>query len=1225
MNIIFNPLSNNALTEKQLKGNDDIIFDLSGNNIFAKGVKFYGTDTHVEILDVLNSDRTDAALSANMGQVLNQTKVPYNNTSKETGYPSQFGTIVCPTNKTRQGDVPTSDGVLFKSSTGNYCDFWISSDDNYLYKKINSGTWQKIGAGYADSVDWSNITNAPDTLPNPESLIIFEVPYDGSKQVTITPNNYIYKVAKADINTNPITDKMAFIGTYYEGHPSIDNIQNTPLRYSVTDMWSNWLEPKVKDWYDKNATKVNAVLWGNDFTGVENISDSLYLEDGTQIFINNTEIIDYSGTTLYLGYGTKSKTGNNTSLYAANNISLIIGNTNKVSVNSTAVNVNTSLYANSSANVSGGLYLASYKIGTLSDTTQSYTDPWSASNADFRFGGSLAATKIYASGGFWHPNYDSTTGETYLLTANGGTTTVNSIRAAIRVQQNNNGTSYPLVFTDEANTSSSYNSYLLKNYNKLTFNPAASNLSLLGDNAQLNIDGYQASLNLGATTPTSSMWIGGMKHAAINTYSNGYRAWISGSTSSGRLSIGSFGDSTSGTDGSIYFSYATTANINNNTNTVINDIWINPRISTVCSTYYSGYSYTATEGYHLWRNGSDVTQAVLSTDGSYWNLTLGDRARTTWGCIPVINSSDGVMEVGKYIDFHNVSSADYDFATRLQTDGNYGNTVLMPKKDGRLLVESDLSNMYEIVVNLHPSNYVLGVDGTYTLGGSFDENTWYPIEIQLASAWKFNYPVVRGEILAYLDTGYTNSSGTWVRTGSANCSWMTHTNGFSSRIVFETQASGWGTVPTNILRVLDSNQTWCVVNPVRYMVQDYKSSSVVVWCRGYGQYRFRFNYPNVKVVVHTSSFSLGDTDNTYTTYTFSSIINDTTSSSWQSVFDDLNGKLPEIKPTLGYWADIAVSNQPNSQTSPTFYTCWAENMFRSKGNTGWYNETYEDGICMRQSSWIETWAGANIYTSGAMSAGKLLVGLGKSNSSYDLDIVSTNGSRFNGTLNIASTTQNATGVPGINFRGKTSTTYDTWCVQETVDQEALLFGSNYAGTGFVFHNGINYSSITNHQYYNLASPLVIRNNKVFMGYNYASGTSSASCLLNVTSIMAEGFHHKSVDSDNYVLLAGGGILALSSFVGWSTKWTFSDSIYTLSFVKLRNLNNLVWVDGHILKGAASFSIAIQVYPYIYNNDYSMETYYRLSGNDYIKITGNGWVSIQASQSYRIGFFYTGRA
>jgi hypothetical protein len=39
----------------------------------------------------------------------------------------------------------------------------------------------------------------------------------------------------------------------------------------------------------------------------------------------------------------------------------------------------------------------------------------------------------------------------------------------------------------------------------------------------------------------------------------------------------------------------------------------------------------------------------------------------------------------------------------------------------------------------------------------------------------------------------------------------------------------------------------------------------------------------------------------------------------------------------------------------------------------------------------------------------------------------------------------------------------------------------------------------------------------------------------------------------------------------------------------------------------------------------MVTYYRLSGNDYIQIDGYGAVKIVANQSYRIGFFYTGRA
>nr|DAG88972.1 MAG TPA: hypothetical protein [Crassvirales sp.] len=75
----------------------------------------------------------------------------------------------------------------------------------------------------------------------------------------------------------------------------------------------------------------------------------------------------------------------------------------------------------------------------------------------------------------------------------------------------------------------------------------------------------------------------------------------------------------------------------------------------------------------------------------------------------------------------------------------------MPKKNGRLLVESDLDNaknMYEVIVNLHPSNYVLK-DNEYVSGYSYSEDTWYPVEIQLPTitARTYAYPVIRGEIL----------------------------------------------------------------------------------------------------------------------------------------------------------------------------------------------------------------------------------------------------------------------------------------------------------------------------------------------------------------------------------------------------------------------------------------------------------------------------------------------
>lgn len=59
-----------------------------------------------------------------------------------------------------------------------------------------------------------------------------------------------------------------------------------------------------------------------------------------------------------------------------------------------------------------------------------------------------------------------------------------------------------------------------------------------------------------------------------------------------------------------------------------------------------------------------------------------------YGHIPSIEN-DGVMEVGKYIDFHNDNSGKHDFSTRLQTTDNYGNSVYLPSHNGTLALISD--------------------------------------------------------------------------------------------------------------------------------------------------------------------------------------------------------------------------------------------------------------------------------------------------------------------------------------------------------------------------------------------------------------------------------------------------------------------------------------------------------------------------------------------------------
>lgn len=56
--------------------------------------------------------------------------------------------------------------------------------------------------------------------------------------------------------------------------------------------------------------------------------------------------------------------------------------------------------------------------------------------------------------------------------------------------------------------------------------------------------------------------------------------------------------------------------------------------------------------------------------------------------IPYIGG-DGVMEIGRYIDYHYDNSGKYDFSTRLQTTGNYGNLVNLPSASGTLALTSD--------------------------------------------------------------------------------------------------------------------------------------------------------------------------------------------------------------------------------------------------------------------------------------------------------------------------------------------------------------------------------------------------------------------------------------------------------------------------------------------------------------------------------------------------------
>ena len=59
-----------------------------------------------------------------------------------------------------------------------------------------------------------------------------------------------------------------------------------------------------------------------------------------------------------------------------------------------------------------------------------------------------------------------------------------------------------------------------------------------------------------------------------------------------------------------------------------------------------------------------------------------------YGKIPVIGT-DGVIELGHYIDFHHDNTTGSDYSVRLQTNGNHSNVVTLPTATGTLALTSD--------------------------------------------------------------------------------------------------------------------------------------------------------------------------------------------------------------------------------------------------------------------------------------------------------------------------------------------------------------------------------------------------------------------------------------------------------------------------------------------------------------------------------------------------------
>lgn len=130
------------------------------------------------------------------------------------------------------------------------------------------------------------------------------------------------------------------------------------------------------------------------------------------------------------------------------------------------------------------------------------------------------------------------------------------------------------------------------------------------------------------------------------------------------------------------------------------------KTNTAARLYHNSYPILTTQNTYVnnnkgYINGTEITQVnnADTLDGYHAN---GSNDRP-YGHIPTIES-DGVMEVGRYIDFHNDNNGKHDFSTRLQSTGNYGNEVNLPSASGTLALINDVNNYYWANVKISTSS-----------------------------------------------------------------------------------------------------------------------------------------------------------------------------------------------------------------------------------------------------------------------------------------------------------------------------------------------------------------------------------------------------------------------------------------------------------------------------------------------------------------------------------------
>lgn len=198
--------------------------------------------------------------------------------------------------------------------------------------------------------------------------------------------------------------------------------------------------------------------------------------------------------------------------------------------------------------------------------------------------------------------------------------------------------------------------------------------------------------------------------------------------------------------------------------------------------------------------------------------------------IPRIDDA-GVMETGKYLDFHSTDDRDTDYNVRM-----------IAYDDGTLDIIKAAGQPATITANLNGTanfaSQTLFNKAQWVSLTNLDQNTWYPVV-------SMNSIPYSG--LHHIKCNVQLNSG-------SKPSWSTHGGGFTVNLDMLVMAYGWGTTSGQSILLDNSySQTSSNANPAGYS-QMGNSSKAVFWLRGGGSYRIYSDW-DADWTVKTSTYT----------------------------------------------------------------------------------------------------------------------------------------------------------------------------------------------------------------------------------------------------------------------------------------------------------------------------------------------------------------------------------